>query len=356
MLISRLAVLLICLFTSLGSRAVEIQPSDPGLDSSSFSLDMFRLREQCLAAPLSTQPVGPTVTVNVKSLFEGDVRLVFWRQPCSPLQSVVLLTVFPVSDVPFFVPLFNALVQGGRQFNTASFQGADLSGSIGPYIHVPTTGYLFLSMLENEYFNENAEFTIHGLQLDVGAPPITIPAYNPAAYNTTMFDLDIARSGDGVVVSAPYGLNCGEQCRASFVAGVSVELTPFSGAGYWFDSWEGECAGSYGTCVVSMTKARHVVAKFTSLSGRDSEYRTLNLTASGSGTVSTTPYGVDCGSSCRAYFEKNSNVVLRANPAPGWKFRSWGGACVGVSVSICTISMLSDQNASVTFELVDPGA
>jgi hypothetical protein len=72
-----------------------------------------------------------------------------------------------------------------------------------------------------------------------------------------------AGPGSGTVASNPLPINCGSQCSAPFVSGVSVTLTAAATTGSTFSGWSGACTGTAPTCRVSMTVARSVVATFT---------------------------------------------------------------------------------------------
>ncbi len=59
---------------------------------------------------------------------------------------------------------------------------------------------------------------------------------------------------------------------------------------------------------------------------------TLNIKKQGNGTVSGT--GINCGADCSETFTSTTTVNLIAQPASGWVFSGWGGACSGLSCSI----------------------
>ncbi len=73
---------------------------------------------------------------------------------------------------------------------------------------------------------------------------------------------------------------------------------------------------------------------------------TLSVAKSGngSGTVTSSPPGIDCGSTCGAGFSPGTQVTLTATPASGSTFTGWGGACSGTGVCMVTIN----GNISVT--------
>lgn len=160
---------------------------------------------------------------------------------------------------------------------------------------------------------------------------------------TTNHTLTLTRNGSGSVTSSPVGINCGSTCQASFASGTSVTLTATPAA-----SWSGSCSGTSTTCTVTMSQARSVTATF---SGGGTTNHTLTLTRNGNGTVTSSPGGINCGSSCQGTFAKGTQVTLTATPAAGWRFKQWGGGCSGVSEgNVCRISISQNRNATVHFE------
>lgn len=76
----------------------------------------------------------------------------------------------------------------------------------------------------------------------------------------------------------------------------------------------------------------------------------LNVAREGSGTVTSNPAGINCGSTCQATFGDAEQVTLTATPAPGSVFAGWSGACSGTGS--CRVTM--DQSRSVTATFVAP--
>jgi N-acetyl-anhydromuramyl-L-alanine amidase AmpD len=67
----------------------------------------------------------------------------------------------------------------------------------------------------------------------------------------------------------------------------------------------------------------------------------------GSGTVTSAPSGINCGSVCAANFPGGTFVTLTATPANGSVFIGWGGACSGTST--CSLTLNSSQSATANF-------
>jgi hypothetical protein len=79
----------------------------------------------------------------------------------------------------------------------------------------------------------------------------------------------------------------------------------------------------------------------------------LVVTKSGSGTVTSVPSGINCGTACSASFASGTNVTLTAMAAAGWDFTGWsGGVCSGTSTT-CQVSLVSGKTVTATFTVTD---
>jgi hypothetical protein len=78
----------------------------------------------------------------------------------------------------------------------------------------------------------------------------------------------------------------------------------------------------------------------------------VTRTGSGSGAVTSTPAGIDCGGRCSASYAANTVVTLAATPAAGSTFAGWTGACSGTGP--CTVTMDASRSVSAAFELSPP--
>ncbi|EPX62817.1 Endo-1,4-beta-xylanase A precursor [Cystobacter fuscus DSM 2262] len=76
---------------------------------------------------------------------------------------------------------------------------------------------------------------------------------------------------------------------------------------------------------------------------------TLTVTKSGAGggTVTSSPSGIDCGSTCGANYSSGTSVTLSAAAASGSTFAGWSGACSGTGT--CTVSMTAARSVTATF-------
>jgi hypothetical protein len=77
---------------------------------------------------------------------------------------------------------------------------------------------------------------------------------------------------------------------------------------------------------------------------------TINKAGSGSGTVTSDPEGINCGSDCSELYSAGSLVNLTATPNADSIFAGWSGDCSHCgSNSECQITMDSEKTCTATF-------
>jgi hypothetical protein len=74
---------------------------------------------------------------------------------------------------------------------------------------------------------------------------------------------------------------------------------------------------------------------------------TLSVDITGSGSVTSSPSGIACPGDCTQDYTEGESVVLTPEPAPGFVFSGWSGACTGNAG--CTVTMSADQTVGTTF-------
>ncbi len=159
--------------------------------------------------------------------------------------------------------------------------------------------------------------------------------------------LTVTKSGNGTgtVTSSPTGITCGATCNANFDSSTVVTLTPTPDSGMAFTGWGGACSGT-GACQVTMNSAQSVSATFI----RAPKSLTVTKTGAGTGTVTSSPAGINCGSTCTASFADGSAVILTATADAGKAFAGWSGACTGTGP--CQVTMSANQSVSASFTVV----
>lgn len=76
----------------------------------------------------------------------------------------------------------------------------------------------------------------------------------------------------------------------------------------------------------------------------------VSKTGTGIGAVTSSPAGINCGTSCSANFSSASNVRLTATPVSGSNFANWSG-CTSTSGTTCDVTMTATKSVTANFAL-----
>ena len=167
---------------------------------------------------------------------------------------------------------------------------------------------------------------------------ISVSAAFNAPYTLTV---TAPAAGSGTVTSNPTAINCPGTCSASFPQNTQVTLTATPAANYSFAGWSGSCSGT-GACSLTMTAAANVTPLFNPDYGL-----VVTLAGAGMGTVTSTPAGINCPTTCTSLFPQNTQVTLSETPAANTTFAGWGGACSGTAA--CTVTITGASSVTATF-------
>lgn len=159
-----------------------------------------------------------------------------------------------------------------------------------------------------------------------GSPTNLCPRYT--------LSLHTAGTGSGTVSSSPAG--------GTYPNGTIVTVTATPATGSVFAGWSGGCSGT-SSCLVTVASATSVTATFTLVP----ETLTVTRRGDGTGTVTSSPAGLDCGTSCTRSYDYDSSVTLTASPAPGSAFVDWTGDCTGSST--CLVAMTAAHSVTASF-------
>jgi hypothetical protein len=69
----------------------------------------------------------------------------------------------------------------------------------------------------------------------------------------------------------------------------------------------------------------------------------------GSGTVTSSPTGITCGSACSGTYDAGISISLSASPSANSTFVGWSGGCSGTGT--CTVTMNTTKTITATFTL-----
>jgi hypothetical protein len=77
----------------------------------------------------------------------------------------------------------------------------------------------------------------------------------------------------------------------------------------------------------------------------------LAVHKNGTGSVTSNPTGINCGSGCSAVYNANSIITLTANATAGSVFTGWSGGCSG-TLTTCSITIDTSKSVTATFDVV----
>ncbi len=106
--------------------------------------------------------------------------------------------------------------------------------------------------------------------------------------------------------------------------------------------------GTQGLTVTTGTEIATLANAFTVIE-RD---KWLEVQNGGHGTITTTPAGISCGSTCKAPFATGTAITLVATPASDYEFKSWTGNCVdatNATRATVTVVASTDKICQATF-------
>ncbi|MBF0456629.1 MAG: hypothetical protein HQK99_01890 [Nitrospirae bacterium] len=170
-----------------------------------------------------------------------------------------------------------------------------------------------------------------------------------ATFQSGASTLTVTKSGTGTgtVSSSPTGISCGTTCSYTYTTGTSVILTATPDTGNSFTGWTGCDSTSTTHCTVSVSSNKTVSAIFST--GSTSPYiLTVTKSGSGTGTVTSSPTGISCGTTCNNTYLSGTFVTLTAAPDTGSSFTGWSG-CDTTSGTQCTALMSLNRTVSATF-------
>lgn len=169
--------------------------------------------------------------------------------------------------------------------------------------------------------------------------------------NRATLQVNVAGSSAGTVTSTPKGINCTTQCSKAYAIGTAVTLTATPAPGSVFTGWSGGgCAGT-GPCTTTLQGNMTITAVFDLAGGGERFILTVNneLSALGAGTISSSPAGIDCGSTCVNSFPAGTSITLFASVDAG-EFTGWTeGPCAGSSDPSCTFTLGANTTATGGF-------
>lgn len=218
----------------------------------------------------------------------------------------------------------------------------------------------------NERFQaqQNARLALTSMRSDArSACSESVPAGNMSVTFTEPSTTTGCSSGTSQVTwcvssstgSAPFGLyrQTGASCSWSTGVKKSDQLTTKSGTVTIFVPVA--VAGTHPQIAVTLpvdanlSNSKGVYTLSDTMTLRNPSYAlSVSKAGVGSGTVSSSQSGINCGSTCSQVYAFGTQVTMSATATSGSTFAGWsGGVCSGTG--ICTVTMNAAQSVTATF-------
>lgn len=162
---------------------------------------------------------------------------------------------------------------------------------------------------------------------------------------------DTEGDGYGEITSKPKGISCEYgyeyDCSHQFNKGADVILTADPDNNSEFAGWTGDCSGAE-DCVVEINTNKTVSAIF------NLKHYPVQVSKSGtgSGTVTSSPSGIDCGDDCLEIYKHYTRVALTAIPDANSTFSDWTGSVYGCKEApTCELYIYEDESVTAIFNI-----
>jgi lysyl endopeptidase len=172
---------------------------------------------------------------------------------------------------------------------------------------------------------------------------------------------DCTHSESSSFTCIPSTQSLGEYIDITFTSGVTEGGSSGSGlfiAGAGGHKLIGQLYGGNATCsypdgsnIYGRFDVAYNAALYQWLSNGPTYPLAISKSGNGNGTVTSSPVGINCGSTCSASFPGGTSVTLTATAVPGSAFSGWGGACSGTNTS-CSVVMNAPESVTATFSSV----
>lgn len=284
--------------------------------------------------PSCFAPVPPTLRASVRTSATGSVVDLVWNQPerATPGTTYAL----DAGSTP-----------GGVQYGSSIGVGSVTSQS---FAVGPGTYYVRLRA-RNACGAESSAST--EVRIDVAPPGAATPPLPPILSAPVVLgstvNLSWTPKGGGVPATS-YQLGYSLVPGGAFVPLVTYTSTSTSIAGVPNGTYYVRVRGMNGSIAGSPSNE---VAVVVGAPPPTVSRLTVARTGSGTGTVTSNPLGINCGTDCQEDYAVNAIVALSATPATGSTFTGWSGDadCIDGSVT-----MSAARSCSANFSIGSPGA
>ena len=245
----------------------------------------------------------------------------------------------------------------GSPANTTAPQTLGFTDATSHYVSVALTGLTAGTGYCADLVATNGSGSAHSYQVSFtgGAPSADTYYATVTGATTATVDGDVNPTGQTTTYKVEYGLASSTWCTSGGSSGSPSSTTPQT-LGYTDTSFHDVTVDLTG-----LTAGTHYCADLVATNGSGSAdggqvsfttagvgTHSLTVSLGGSGTVTSSPAGIDCGSTCAHAFNSGTSVTLNAAPAAGSVFAGWsGGGCSGTGT--CTLTLNADTAVTASF-------
>jgi hypothetical protein len=246
--------------------------------------------------------------------------------------------------------------------------GTSCSSSSGSFDDGSTVALLALPSEDSKFvkWEGDCSGTALGTLINMSAPKTCTAQFDLIRYN---IGISVIGTESGDITSPntnfpglnyPFGGNyevATNVVPGSFVSFTAAVFNPSNAHAFWRNcaSYGGVATGQSGssaTCSINNVQSNiNLTAEMNNgLVLFPNRNLTISRLGSGFGTVVSTPTGINCGSTCSAGFNFNTNVVLEATPDADSVFSNWSSGCHGNTPST-HVFMSADTVCHAVFNL-----
>lgn len=199
----------------------------------------------------------------------------------------------------------------------------------------------------NEMFNPQGMPGESGGLYDAGFDEV----YDNIGNDEFLLAVQKTGAGQGIVLSTPDGINCGIDCMERYFFSTQVTLFANANSGSKLLRWM-DCplVDASNNCIVNMTTNRNITAEF----GLIEEFLlTVGKTGTGTGTITSSPGGINCGNDCTESYQTDTTVTLMGTAQAGSELFSWNNCPLIDGSNNCIVTLTEDRDITAEFRPTD---
>jgi hypothetical protein len=177
---------------------------------------------------------------------------------------------------------------------------------------------------------------IYAIPFTTSATPVTLSSVNPSSITAGSASFVLSATGSNFASTSTVQWN-GADRMTTFVSSTQLRA-----------SIPASDVSTAGTAQVTVATPGATTSNAIPFAINQTYTLAVVKTGTGAGTVTSTPAGIWCGTSCSASFASGNSVVLTAAPEAGTSFSGWTG-CDAAVTNQCTVVLTAGRTVTATF-------